>query len=427
MNGREDLKNKINFWARKDFIRNFFSLTVFQVIELIIPLLTIPVIIDRVGPQKFGLLSFALVFAVFFQLIINFGFNTISVREISIYKDDFLKLKKIHNDTINSKFILSLICFIVFSLIVYSFEKFNTTPEIYLFTLLSLVGQSLIPIWFFQGLQESKFLTISSAIGKSFYLVAVLFFLKDENDYVLVPIYNFIAYFITFIIASVIIYKKYDVKYEFTSFSAFKSHLRMGKYMFLSEVKLFFISYFNIFILGILSGNTAVAYFVGAEKILRAVSNIFVPVQNSLFPVLAIKLNTNIGEGIALIKKIVLASFIIISILSVLLLLSSEYIVDIILGSKMKNSVIVFKILAFIPLLSFFDSFFGKQVLLNLRKEKEFFRVVLFAALINIPLIYILSLKYSYIGASISQMISQVILLVGMGYYSYQALKNKNI
>jgi PST family polysaccharide transporter len=196
--------------------------------------------------------------------------------------------------------------------------------------------------------------------------------------------------------------------------------------MFLSEIKLFFISYFNIFILGILSGNTAVAYFVGAEKILRAVSNIFVPIQNSLFPFLAIKLSTDIVEGKALIKKIAFISFILISILSVFLFLLSEYIVDFLLGMQMRNSVIVFKILAFIPLLSFFDSFFGKLVLLNLRKEKEFFRVVLFVALINIPLIYILSLKYSYLGAAVSQMISQVILLMGMVYYSKQAFNSKN-
>ena len=50
--------------------------------------------------------------------------------------------------------------------------------------------------------------------------------------------------------------------------------------MFLSELKLFFLSSFNIFILGIVSGNVAVAYFVGAEKYLRAISNSYYYYKN---------------------------------------------------------------------------------------------------------------------------------------------------
>ena len=73
---------KLKQLAGKNFIKNFFSLTVFQGIELLIPLITIPLIISKIGAEKFGLISFALVFTFFFQLIIDFGFNTISIREI---------------------------------------------------------------------------------------------------------------------------------------------------------------------------------------------------------------------------------------------------------------------------------------------------------------------------------------------------------
>ena len=50
---------KLKRLARKDFMINFFSLTVFQGIELLIPLITIPFIINKVGAEKFGLISFA--------------------------------------------------------------------------------------------------------------------------------------------------------------------------------------------------------------------------------------------------------------------------------------------------------------------------------------------------------------------------------
>ncbi len=414
------------FWARKSFIKNFFSLTIFQAIELFIPLLTIPIIIDRVGAEMFGLISFALVFCIFFQLIINFGFNTISVREVAIYSDNQKVLSNVFNDTVNSKLILSLFCFIPFCVIIFSIEKFSATPDIYLYTFISLLSQSLIPVWFFQGLQMSKYLTISSFVGKSIYLILILLFLKKESDYILVPIFNFIGYIITAGITIYVALIKYKITYHFITWNKFVKQLKMGKYMFLSEIKLYFISYFNIFLLGIISGNIAVAYFSGAEKILRAISNLFMPIQNSLFPILAVKLNSEREKAILLIKKIILYSGLFFLIFCTVLYVFSDWIVTIILGENMKESVIVFKILIFIPLLSFFDTLFGKQILLNLKKEKEFFRVVLCIALINFPLISFFTLKFSYIGTSISQVITQVLLALGMLYYSHTSLKQKS-
>jgi len=147
------------------------------------------------------------------------------------------------------------------------------------------------------------------------------------------------------------------------------------------------------------------------------------PIQNSLFPVLAIKLNSNILEAKNLIKKISAFFLVTLMIMCIVLFVMADWIIELFLGREMTNSVIVFKILSFIPLLSFFDSFFGKQILLNLRMEKQFFKVVITVALINIPLVYFLSREYSYIGTSIAQLIAQIILLIGMTYYSYVALK----
>lgn len=409
--------------ARKDFVLNFFSLTIFQAIELFIPLVTIPIIISKVGADKFGLISFAIVFSYFFQLIVDFGFNTISTRDISINKKDKKKTAQIFNKTINSKLILSFFCFIIYLTIVLFFKKFNSNIGIFLFTFISLICQSLIPIWFFQGLQKSKYLTISSFIGRFLYLVLILVFIKAETDYIIIPVFNSIGYLTTGILSFIYIFRKYKISYETISFYEFKEQLQIGKFMFLSEIKLYFMSYFNVLLLGLLSGNIAVAYFVGAEKIIRAICNIFTPIQNSLFPILAIQLNNNKQETIKILKKTLPIAIGILFVFSVFLFLFSEDIIILILGDKMKNSIIVFKILSIVPLLTFLDLFFGKQILLNLKKEKQFFKVILFIAIINIPIIFYFIRNYSYIGASVSQLTTQFLLVTGLYYYSYKALK----
>ena len=167
----------------------------------------------------------------------------------------------------------------------------------------------------------------------------------------------------------------------------------------------------------------AIAYFVGAEKILRAICSFFAPIQNSLFPILSVKLNDSKTEAIVLINKILRIIIVFLVLICLFLFLFSEEIIILILGKEMKNSVIVFKILAFLPLLTFLDVFFGKQILLNLKKEKEFFRVVLYIAILNTPMIYFFITNYSYIGASISQLITQLLLAFGMYFYANKALK----
>lgn len=416
---------KIKRLARKDFILNFFSLTIFQAIELLIPLITIPIIISKVGAEKFGLISFAIVFSFLFQLFVDFGFNTISTRDISLNKKDFKKVSQIFNETLNSKIILSLICCCFFLSIILFFDKFNSDIEIYIYTFISFILQSLIPFWFFQGLQKSKYITISSFIGRFVYLLLIILFIKSEKNYLLVPIFNAIGFLISFIITFTIINKKFKIKLTTICLEEFKNQLKKGKFMFLSELKLYFISYFNVLLLGFISGNVAVAYFVGAEKTIKAISNMFTPIQNSLLPILAINLNQNKKATFRLINKILPIALFVLCVFSFFLFHFSENIIVFILGVEMRNSIIVFKILSFVPLLTFLDSFLGKQILLNLKKEKQIFKVILIVAIVNIPIIIYFINNYSYIGAAIAQLTSLFSVVVGFFYYYFKILKEK--
>jgi PST family polysaccharide transporter len=85
--------------------------------------------------------------------------------------------------------------------------------------------------------------------------------------------------------------------------------------------------------------------------------------------------------------------------------------------------VITLRIILIIPLCVFLNNLFGTQILLNIGKDKLFFRVLLFTALINMLLVFPLTYFYSYIGTSISMLFSEVFLLIMMFYYAKLSLK----
>ena len=88
----------------------------------------------------------------------------------------------------------------------------------------------------------------------------------------------------------------------------------------------------------------------------------------------------------------------------------------IIYGEGMETTVIIFKILVFIPLLSFLDTMYGKQILLNLGKDNLYFRVILFALILNISINLPLTFLYKEFGTSIALIITQVVIFLGMWY-----------
>jgi PST family polysaccharide transporter len=88
-----------------------------------------------------------------------------------------------------------------------------------------------------------------------------------------------------------------------------------------------------------------------------------------------------------------------------------------ILKEKMYNSIIAFKILLLIPIVSFLDVMLGKHILLNFNKEKQFFKVFLIAAIINFPIAIFLIYYYGYIGTAIAQSFIQLFIVLAMLYY----------
>ena len=72
----------------KILVSNFVYLAILQGLNLLLPLITFPYLVRVLGIENFGLLSFSLALITYFQIITDFGFNSIATRDISVAIED---------------------------------------------------------------------------------------------------------------------------------------------------------------------------------------------------------------------------------------------------------------------------------------------------------------------------------------------------
>lgn len=408
------LQRFVNSEEKRRLMSNFFSLSILQGVNYIFPLITFPYLVRVLGVEYFGLLTFATAIIAYFQIITDYGFNLTATREISIHRDNKAKLTEIFSSVMTIKVILMILSIIILSIIVFSFEKFAKDWLVYYLTFGTVIGQVLFPVWFFQGIERMKYITYLNVISKLIFTLAVFILVHKKDDYIIVPLLTSLGAVIPGLWSLVIIKKKFGVVFVFQRFENILVYLKEGWHVFLSQLNISLFNQTNVIILGLLTNNTAVGYYSAAEKIMRALAMLQTPITNAIFPYISLKINNNKQLAFNELKKIVIITTIGYFVLLSNIFIFSEHIITFLYNSNMIGSIIVLKIMSFIPLTIFLNNIFGTQIMLNTGKEKEFFYVLLIGGMVNLILVSILSYFFSYIGAAISLLLVEIYIMLGM-------------
>jgi len=189
---------KLNYWknlftgspARKRLTENFLSLSILRALNYLLPLITLPYLVRVLGPEKFGLIAFAQAFIGYFIILTDYGFNLSATREISIHRDEKEKVSKIFNSVMAVKFLLGMLSFIILALILTFIPKFGNDWLVYIFAFGMVLGNILFPVWFFQGMEKMKYITILNIVAKGIFTVCIFIFIRKMADYIYVPLIN---------------------------------------------------------------------------------------------------------------------------------------------------------------------------------------------------------------------------------------------
>jgi PST family polysaccharide transporter len=396
---------------------NFFSLSILQFVNYILPLLTLPYLVRVIGVEYFGLLAFSTALIGYFQIITDYGFNLSATKEISINREDKNKINEIFSSVMTIKIILCFLGFILMSIIVFSFKKFSKDWVIYFLTYGTVLGQVFFPMWFFQGMEKMKHITFLNILAKLIFTISIFLFVKSPGDFFLVPILTSSGLIIVGIISLVIIKNRFHVSFGIPHADKIVFYLKDGWYIFLSIFATSLYSMSTVILLGFFTNNIIVGFYSAAEKLINAVKGLISPVSQTLFPYISRKAQISKQLALQNIRKITSLTGGLMLLVSIVLFIFSDNIISIVLGKEYGNSVIVFRIFSILPFLVTLDTMFGTLNMLVFNRNRQYSRIIISAGLINLVLTCILIPLFQHIGAAVSVLVVELFITINMLIY----------
>ncbi len=358
------------------------------------------------GVEGFGILSLALSITGIFGVLTDFGLATLTIREVS--RDKSLANKYIGNTAV-MKLFLSILTFGVIGLIVYIIGYPETVANVIYLVTLSVIMTTFTGIFnsIFQAFEKMEYLSINIILNAVLMIAGVLLVIYRGLDIVVLSSVYFFSSLIVLLVTLIMFSRRFFMPKIQIDLSFWKLTLNESLYFGVSSILIVIYFYIDSLMLSIMVNNEAVGIYNAAYKlifVLMFLPNVFL---TSIFPLMSKHYESNRELLKVEYEKSVKYLFALAMFLFIFVLVFADKIIYIIYGSGYTSSILALQTLIFVVPVIFITYLFG-NILGAINKQRILLIVTGINALVNIVLNLILIPKFSYIGASVATIITEV-------------------
>ena len=416
-------KVKTFFAKNRKIAENASYLMLLQGINYALPLITLPYLVRVLGADKYGIVVLAQATAQYFIIISEYGFNLTATQQIATNRNDATKISRIYNSVLFIKITLSLLGLAVFLLIVFSVSKFRSEYLVFILTYGIVFGQSIFPIWLFQGMEKMKFITIVNLFSKAGFAILVFLLINEPSHYLRVPVLNSISFILAGILSLWISATHFKIKLSLPSMEDIKDQLKGGWHIFISTLGISAYRNANILILGFFASNSIVGYYSVAEKAVKIIQSFINPLSQALFPHLSNRFSKiTIQESVNTLTRLGIVYGVLLAAVVAVVFYSTGLLSKVFFGEINPTFILNVEILSAIIFFGGLNYFLGVIGLINFNGKKKFTYSVIVAGVINVitSVVLLHFFQLTSIGASVALSFAEVVLFFLIVFHIYK-------
>jgi len=393
----------------KSIAKNYIYNLIYQVLVIILPIVTIPYLSRILGAENVGISSYTMSIAAYFILFGTLGVGLYGQREIAYVQESKFDKSKIFYEIIILRFITMAISILIFY---FTFASNGEYEIYYKILLIQLLANSLDITWFFQGQEEFKKVVIRNIIIKLLGIVSIFIFVKTQSDlwkYMLITVlYEFLGN-----ISLWLYLPKYLQKIKINEINMWRHFIPTIKF-FVPQIAIQVYTILDKTMLGIITANmTEVGIYEYSQKIVKMVLTLVTALGIVVAPRIANVFKNGKQEEINqhLKNSVNFVWFLGIPLMLGLIAISKCF-VGWFFGEEFASMWKVIIVGTPIILAIGISNVTGIQYLLQVKEEKFFTISVVIGAIINFILNMILISHYAAIGAIIASVIAEITITV---------------
>lgn len=405
---------------KPNIIINYLYNLSYQLLVIILPIITTPYISRTLKAEAIGAYSFSYSVTTYFSLFGILGLNMYGQLKISKCRDNQTRISENFFGIFIAKCITSIVSILVYLFVLLFSGKYQSL----FIVLITLLVSNIFDIsWLFQGVEQFKTIVLRNYIIKFFSVLLIFILVKSEKDIIL---YAFIMQASTLLgnLSLWLSLKNYVKRVKFADIKVLL-HIKNSLVYFLPAIASSIYTSMDKIMLGTMIGSDFEnGIYDQAHKIEQTVVTILSSLNMVLLPRMSYLFSLDKQSEY---KKYLRNSLEIVGLLAMPMVAGlfsiANTFVPIFLGNEFISCVILLRIFSFLVLFSGVNTMIGNQCLVAQGKQNKYNIGVVVGAIINVTLNIVLIPLLKSSGAAIASVLSEIVILGIFLFYSRSYIK----
>ena len=404
--------------------KNFLYNLIYQLLVIILPIITVPYVSRVLGPDGVGAYSYTASYAQYFVLIGMIGISLYGNRQVAYTKNNKDKLSKEFWNIYGLQLITTISSFVIYIIV---FVFINRTNKILYLAQSIIVFTTIFDIsWFFIGYEDMKSVVVRNTIVKLIGMSLIFIFVKEPTDIIK---YAFIMV-LTNLGGQIIMWFNLKDKVNMHRFSINESfkHLRPSLALFISQLAIQIYTLLDKTMLGFMDGVFEVGLYENSQKTIK----IALTLITSLGVVMLPRMSSLYSQGkkdefIDLVYKAFrFVNFMAFPMIFGLIAISNSFSIWF-YGQSFYGIGFLLKAGSLLMLFIGWSNILGIQVMLPMKKEKEFTISVTVGAIVNFILNIILIKRLHAVGTTFASVLAEFSVAIVQLYFLKNLINIKKL